>query len=179
MMNTLLKEALKSYEIQQPQIEFIRHNENETYKVKDTLSNNQYVIRIHKLSDDFSLDIFGDKQHSVDSLISEMNILIAIRKNTEIPVQVPIKNKSGEFVTVLGDGTPVTLLTWVDGSIVEEIELTDEVLFEIGEMVGKFHQFSKNWTKSSNLNRYAYDKSLLKSVISKIKTGVELNAFSN
>lgn len=178
-MNALLKEALYNYEIENFQIEFIRHNENETYKVKDTKLNNQYVIRIHKSSTDFSLDIFGDKKHSIDLLIREMNILNAISENTEIPVQIPIKNKNGEFVTVLSDKTLVTLLTWVDGNTVEEIELTDKVLFKIGEVVGKFHRFSKNWSESSNFNRYSYDKSLLISMISKIKRGVELNIFSS
>ncbi len=178
-MNTLLEEALNNYKILDPQIEFIRHNENQTYKLKDTLSNNQYVMRIHKPNTDFSLDIFGDKKHSVDLLISEMNILKAISESTEILVQTPIRNNNSEFVTVLSDGTPVTLLTWIDGNTVEEIELTDDILYKIGEMVGKFHRFSKSWPKSKDLHRYSYDKSLLIRVISKIKTGVELNVLSN
>lgn len=178
-MNTLLNEALNNYEIQYPEIEFIRHNENETYKVRDTLSNAQYVIRIHKPSNDFSLDIFGYKEHSVDLLTNEMNLLNAIRENTDISVQRPMKNKNGEFVTVLSDGTPATILTWVDGKTVEEIEITDEVLFKIGEMIGEFHRFSKKWSKVSELKRYSYDKSLLVNTILKIKTGVELNVLSN
>lgn len=178
-MNTLLKEALDNYEIQNPQVEFIRHNENETYKLKDSQLNNQYVIRIHKPSAKFSFDIFGTKKHSVDLRISEMSILNTISKNTEIPVQIPVKNKNDEFVTVLSDGTPVTLLTWIDGNTAEEIELTDDVLFKVGEMVGKFHAFSKSWTKSNNLNRYSYDKKLLIEVMSKIKMGTKLNIFSS
>lgn len=35
-MNTFLKEALNNYEIQHPQIEFLRHNENETYNIRFT-----------------------------------------------------------------------------------------------------------------------------------------------
>lgn len=178
-MNTLLKEALYNYEIQHPQIEFIRHNENQIYKLKDMQLNNQYVIRIHKPRSDFSLDIFGDKKPSIDLLVSEMNLLNAISKNTEIPVQIPIKSKNGDFVTVLSDGTPVTLLTWVDGKTVEEIELTDKVLFKIGEMLGRFHDFSKKWSKNINLNRYSYDKNLLINMLSKIETSVKLNVFSS
>lgn len=178
-MSDLLKEALSNYEIRNPQIEFIRHNENETYKVVDTLLNKQYVIRIHKPSMDFSLDIFGSKKHSTDLLMSEMSILNAIQNNTEIQVQAPVKNKNGEFVTVLSEGTPVTLLTWLDGHTIEEIELTDGVLFKIGEMVGKLHRFSKKWSKSSESNRYSYDKALLEHIVSKIKTGVDINVITN
>lgn len=178
-MNTLLKEALHNYEIQHPQIKFIRHNENQIYKIQDTQLNNQYVIRIHKSSSDFCLDVFGDKKPSIDLLVSEMNILNAISENTEIPVQIPMKNKNGDFVTVLSDGTPVTLLTWLDGETVEKINLTDKVLFQIGEMLGHFHQFSKNCSKNINLSRYSYDKNLLINVISKIETGVKLNVFSS
>lgn len=172
-MNTLLKEALSNYEIKEPQIEFIRHNENETYKLKDTLLNNQFVIRIHKPSVDFSLDIFGNQIHSVDLLMSEMTILSTISNETDIPVQIPIKNKNGDFVTVLSDGTPVTLLTWTKGDTLENIMLTDEVLIKIGEMVGKLHRFSKVWCQNRNLNRYSYDQELLKKVIKEIKKGIE------
>lgn len=107
-----------------------------------------------------------------------MNILNDIRENTDIQVQIPIKNRNGEFVTVLNDGTPVTLLTWIAGDTVEEIELTDDILFKVGEMVGKFHNFSKTCSENNNLNRYSYDKKLLIEVISKIKTGVKLNVIS-
>ncbi|GKX66209.1 phosphotransferase enzyme family protein [Inconstantimicrobium mannanitabidum] len=178
-MNAILNEALNNYEVQCPKVEFIRHNENETYKVKDELTNAQYVVRIHKPSEKFSLDVFGDEKHSVSLLESEMKLINSIRENTDILVQQPIKNKEGSFVTVLNDGTPVTLLSWIEGSTVQESKINEEVLFTIGKMVGKFHRFSKKYSKDSNLDRYSYDKSLLVNTILKIKTGVELNILSS
>lgn len=172
-MNPLLNEALSNYEIKEPQIEFIRHNENETYKIKDTLSNNQFVIRINKPSVGFSLDIFGKQMYSVDLLMSEMAILNAISKETNIPVQIPIKNKNGELVTVLRDGTPVTLLTWRKGDTLENTTLTNDIMIKIGEMVGKLHRFSEIWCENKNLNRYFYNQKLLEKVIREIERGIK------
>lgn len=177
-MNNLLREALYNYEINQPQIEFIRHNENETYKIKDMLLDKQYVIRLHKSSEDFSLDIFNFHQHSIKYLSSEINILNCIRSNTKIGVQTPIKNKYGEFVTILSDGTPVTLLSWISGNTIENIELNDHILFKLGMIVGEFHQFSKAWSESKNVSRYSYDKTLLRRMAFKLTYGLQLKVIS-
>jgi len=178
-MNDLLREALCNYEINQPQAEFIRHNENKTYKIKDMLLNKQYVIRIHKSSEDFSLDIFHSHKHSIDYLNGEINILNSIRRNTKIGVQIPIKNKGGEFVTILKDGTPVTLLSWIDGNTIDNIKLNDHILFKLGAMVGKFHQFSKAWSESKKISRYSYDKMLLKRMAFKLIDGLQLKVLSS
>ncbi|OOM78152.1 homoserine kinase [Clostridium puniceum] len=178
-MKDLLGEALYNYEINQPQVEFIRHNENETYKIKDMLLNKQYVIRIHKSSEDFSLDIFKEDKHSIDYLTGEINILNCIRRNTKIGAQMPIKNKYGEFVTILKDGTPVTLLSWINGNTIDNIKLNNHILFKLGAMIGEFHQFSKAWSESKKISRYSYDKMLLKRMKCKLIGGLRLKAISN
>jgi len=143
----------------------------------DTLSKKNYVIRIHKPSDNFSLDIFGAQGHSLDLLAREMDILNALREGKDITVQEPVKNKEGSFVSVLADGTPATLLTWVDGETVDKLELTYDILFKIGETIGKFHRTSKTWNAGS-LGRYSYDSSLLSTMLLKLKKGVGLKIFS-
>ncbi|EKQ57192.1 MULTISPECIES: phosphotransferase [unclassified Clostridium] len=178
-MNGLLAEALSNYEILQPEIEFIRHNENETYKITDKLLNKKYVARIHKSSRDFSLDIFGENKHNIDFLSGEINILKAIRVSTEIPAQIPVKNRYGNYVTILRDGTPVTLLTWINGITIDKIELTYEILFKLGKMIGRFHNFSKNFSEVSNLKRCSYDKIFLKKMSFKLIEGVELKVLSS
>lgn len=55
----LLQEALSHYDFRNPQAEFIRYNENATYKLTDAITLSQYVLRIHQSSDSFSLDVFG------------------------------------------------------------------------------------------------------------------------
>ncbi|WP_315074749.1 phosphotransferase [uncultured Clostridium sp.] len=178
-MNTLIEEALCNYKIRYPKVEFIRHNENEIFKVTDMLLNKQYIIRIHKSSKGFSADILRDNENPFNLHMSEISIIRSINKNTDINVQVPVKNIHGDFVTKLRDGTLVTMLTWINGKTIDEIELTDEVLFEIGKMVGKFHKFSKVWSESKKINRYCYDKKLLKRISFKLIKGIKLKVISN
>ncbi len=177
-MNPLLKEVIANYPIQNPQIKLIRHNENETYRLIDLFESKQYLLRIHKPTTDFSLKIFGVKIHSIASLQSEMQILNAIHEHTEIPVQIPVPNNNDELVTVLSDGSPATLLSWLDGNTIEGTELTSDILFKIGEMIGLFHRFSKAWSESSNLDHYSYDRSLLSIVMAEIQNGVKPNSIS-
>lgn len=177
-MNNLLKEALNNYEINQPEVEFIRHNENITYKIKDQILNKKYVLRIHKSNEDFSLEIFHDCKNIVKHVYEEINILNSIRDNTNMDIQTPIKNKNGHFVTLLTDGTPVTLLTWIDGNTIDKAPLNEEILFKLGAKVGEFHKFSKWWSEDNKTSIYSYDKRLLKKITHKLIDGVELKAIS-
>ena len=178
-MNNLLKEALYNYEINQSEVDFIRHSENETYKIKDMVLNKQYVLRIYNPSEEFSLDIFNGFKSPRDYTWEEMNILNSIRRYTKINVQMPIRNKNGDFVTILNDGIPVTLLSWISGTTLEKVELSDSILFKLGIMVGKFHKFSKEWSVTQNLNRYSYDKVLLKKIAFKLIGGLELKVITS
>lgn len=173
-MDNLLIEALKSYEINKPEVEFIRHNENKTYKVKDSILNKRYVLRIHKASEGFSLEIFHDYKNIVKHVHEEINILNSIRDNTNMEIQTPIKNKNGHFITLLTDGTPVTLLSWINGDTIDKTPLNEEILFKLGAKVGEFHRFSKEWSESKKTSLYSYDKGLLKKITHKLIDGVEL-----
>lgn len=42
----MIKETLAQYNIKNPSVEFIRYNENVTYKITD--KNDKYLLRIHK-----------------------------------------------------------------------------------------------------------------------------------
>ncbi|OOM79413.1 phosphotransferase [Clostridium sp. BL-8] len=178
-MNTLIEEALCNYKIRYPQVEFIRHNENEIFKVTDMLSNKQYIIRIHKSSKRFSSDILRDNENSFNLHMSEINIIRSINKYTDICSQIPVKNKYGDFITKLSDGTLVTMLTWINGKTIDEIELTDKILFELGKMVGKFHKLSKIWVENEKMDRYCYDRKLLKKISFKLVRGIKLKFISN
>jgi hypothetical protein len=46
--NIIANDVLSKYPIARPEIQFIRHNENITYKVIDRISNKNYLLRIHK-----------------------------------------------------------------------------------------------------------------------------------
>ncbi|OPJ58058.1 phosphotransferase enzyme family protein [Clostridium oryzae] len=177
-MDDLLKEALGNYNIENPKIEFIRHNENKTFRLKNPRSMQEYVLRIHKTSRDFSKDIFGESEQRLDFLNGEMEVLDFIRRDTDLLIQMPIKNRDGKFVTILKDGTFVTVLTWIDGNTIEETKQTEDIAYKVGQMVGKLHNLPKYKIESSNIKRYYYDKKLLLNSIVKIRSILDARIIS-
>jgi Ser/Thr protein kinase RdoA (MazF antagonist) len=61
-MEKLLQEAISRYNLGNPKIEFIRHNENATYKIVDGQA--EYVLRIHNHKEGFNIDILGEDTYS-------------------------------------------------------------------------------------------------------------------
>ena len=69
-MESCMCEALDQYAFTDPQTEFIRHNENITYKITD--GTKRYELRIHKPAEGFSLGIYKAGDSRTAYLESEM-----------------------------------------------------------------------------------------------------------
>ena len=103
----MLKEALLHYNMSHARVELIRHNENITYCGK-----RKYLLRMHK-----SKEGFDTKWHYTEYSIfqikeNEMKYLEFLRSKG-ILVQTPIRNREHKLVTILSDGTVVTMLHWL------------------------------------------------------------------
>lgn len=154
----MIEEAVMYYNFNTAVTQLLRHNENLTYKiVKD---DNSYLLRIHKPIEGFNLDFLRMEANPYKQIEDEMNILEYLNENSVIGTQKVIKNIYGNSVTILKDGTPVTVLGWIDGITLDNIVITSQIAFNIGTMLGDVH----NKLKTLKLeNRYTYnDKLLLK-----------------
>ena len=167
-MNNLIKEALFLYDFKAPQLEFIRHNENITYKVVD--KDKSYVLRVHKPIEGFSLGIFivGDKSKYIKC---EMDILNYLHINLNKLIQKPVKNINGDIVGILSDGSPVTVLQWIDGNDLSKTKINEDVAIKIGKLIAWLHQNSdslidhlKKNNANNKIDRYMYNQQLLKTV---------------
>lgn len=167
-MTERIQEALRYYPIDQPQIEFIRHNENVTYKVTDLATGKMFVVRIHQPNINFSLELLGIQQHSAAALQSELDLIETLALHTDIAMQVPLANRDGSYVTTLADGTPATVLSWVDGETIEQAEITSDILCSIGWMVGKMHAHFSETAHQRGYSRYAYDQTLVDRIRHKV-----------
>lgn len=97
---------------------------------------------------------------------SEMEVLTYLEKIFQLGTQKVIRNKSGEPVTVLSDGSMVTSLEWVKGKTLENVEITNELAFMIGMMIGSVHTSMR---KVKIENRYIYGSEMdLASIFSHI-----------
>jgi Ser/Thr protein kinase RdoA (MazF antagonist) len=169
-MDTLIEEALAKYCLGNPEVVFIRHNENQTYKVVDGKC--AYVLRIHKHREGLNFDFLGDGLYSKSALNSEVIIVNELREHTNIPLQSHCANKDGDYVSELSDGTLATMLTWLKGTTLENVEsMTDDTLFNLGVMLGELHTFSRKRSRSWDLNRQRYDSSILRNIIRCIEKG--------
>lgn len=169
-MDNLLQEALGAYSFEDPDVVFLRHNENRTYKVKDR--ERSYVLRIHQPVEGYSLGILAACGHPLDYIHSEMRMLEHLHPTSGLPLQQPVRNRQGQRVTKLADGTPVTVMLWIEGFPLSEMDMTPEIAGAIGEAVAGLHLAAKPIElgdegdfrlpgDSEPLHRYAYTQELL------------------
>jgi len=173
-MDNKLKEALGMYDLTSSKVDLIRHNENVTYKVTD--GGNTYVLRIHQPADGFSLDMLHKGFGKLELIQNEMKAIINLACNTDILLQQPIYNGDGDFVAVLSCGTPVTLLSWVEGETLETLEMTGELFFTIGKTIADMHKYLS--ICNQKYARFSYDQSLLPSISEQICLATMSNALT-
>jgi Ser/Thr protein kinase RdoA (MazF antagonist) len=174
----LLSEALGLYILKQPKAELIRHNENMTYKITD--ADKKYVLRIHKRVEGFSTDIHGMSFSHMELVQGELNIISALKNGADILVQTPVYGLNGILVQSLSDGTPVTLLEWIEGQTVENAGMTPEILRNSGKLMAKIHSFFSQCNEiEKKYSRYSYDQSTLTHIADKIESAARVEAISN
>lgn len=156
----MIDKALQLYNFNNPNAELIRHNENMTYKITDGMKS--YVMRIHKSIEGFNLDLLRLNIDKTDLIANEMEILQFLDSQGNLLTQKVKHSACGQSVALLDDKTPVTVLDWVEGLTIENIDLTPEIAFNLGTMIGKLHNTLTQFPPS---NRYHYDSTLLSRMI--------------
>lgn len=162
----LIKEALIKFKVQDNKIEFIRHNENLTFKIDD-----KYLLRIHKSADTFQ-GISNYIEMDQEKLrLAELEFLEYLRGNG-MNLQVPVRSGDNSYIIELSGGVYATMLNWIPGVTVDQKKATVELCREIGQMVAKLHKAAAGFY---NENALRYDSKLflkLKNLISgEIKKG--------
>ncbi|SDN67494.1 Ser/Thr protein kinase RdoA involved in Cpx stress response, MazF antagonist [Paenibacillus sp. yr247] len=152
MIDEAIIDVLSKYGIFHPDIEFLRHSENRTYKVSDLVKGNSYLLRIHQ-------PITGNLeglQHTNNGLISELQLLEEIAIQTKLIVQQPIRNCYGDFITKIehdGKNINCSLLTWVTGKdMKKEDVLVEEFVTKLGAMIAELHKFFREYYKCVSSN---------------------------
>jgi Ser/Thr protein kinase RdoA (MazF antagonist) len=172
VMTDTLTEALRLYPLKQPEAELIRHNENMTYKIAD--GDSRYVLRIHKPVEGLSLDMLGTVNTKTELIRNELAILSALRQSTAVSLQKPAAGLDGEALQSLADGTPVTLLSWVDGQTFRKAERTNGLLYSCGVLMAEMHAFFAQPSEmAAAYERYYYDQSLLPAIANRIEQAVQ------
>jgi len=173
------EQVLKRYSFVDPSIEFIRHNENITYKITTKPDNRSYLLRIHS---PISAG-FAGLQHTRDGLQSEMFFLQEIHQKSILKAQKPIVNQEGELVTAYISEryglTYATLLEWIDGStLTQNEENKASIIFKLGQSVASLHEFSQTLT-TLKLHRPVYNASRIDEALIELRQGVSNGALNH
>lgn len=156
-MEGLVHDVLLEYEFENPQLTFMRHNENITYMVED--KGNKYVLRIRKSVDGFNSDIFASEYSLYELMEDEIKIINHARMISGLKLQRPIRNRRGELVSSLSDGYPACVMEWIEGCVINEKSVTEEEAKSLGAMVAQLQKGLKGL--ESNLKRFKYTEMLI------------------
>ncbi len=137
-------DIIQNYTIEKPVVSYIRHNENLTYHVVDEASGQKYLLRIHQAA----YASMSGIQHTLPALEAEMDLLYELNATTALRVQHPVRNVSGEWVTVWrseeGKEICCTVLEWIEGRDIQQGErLTTEQIYDLGVQLQTLHQLGR------------------------------------
>jgi Ser/Thr protein kinase RdoA (MazF antagonist) len=130
-LRQLAVKVLQAYEINEPRLTSLRHEDNTTFRV-DSATGEQYVLRIHRPS-----------RKTVAEVRSEMMWLTTLCQETDLVVPQPVPTREGELVIVRSvEGVPeprmCVLLRWIPGRFVDE-GLTSSHLERVGMFMARLH----------------------------------------
>ncbi|WP_062322568.1 phosphotransferase enzyme family protein [Paenibacillus pabuli] len=142
--DNMAAEIMKLYSMEKPVVSFIRHNENLTYQVVDEATRQKYLLRIHQAA----FASMAGIQHTQPALEAEMNLLQELQATGPLRVQTPVRNTSGEWVTLWLDETGkeicCTVLEWIEGRDIKQGErLTKEQIHDLGVQLQTLHQYGR------------------------------------
>lgn len=176
----IAKEILTSYPISVPVIQFIRHNENITFKITDGVNNKNYLLRIHKPSTE---GLFG-LQHTLEGIKSEIKILQELNQKGLLYAQKPMPNNLGKYITEskldnFSHPCYATILEWIEGfTLTLKEENIKEITFTLGQNLALFHKSLIEFKPSKDFTRPIYDVDRIDTAIDELKYCVEVNLFS-
>lgn len=134
-MNALLNEALAAFGLTGAQAEFLRHNENLTYRV-----DGRYLLRIHKAAEGLHVDHAPALRRAERAFLRHL-------ADKGLHVQRPAAH------AMLADGTQASLLTWLEGHHITQEEFTPALQHQLGGMLAHMQRAAADF-RHPDVRRY-------------------------
>lgn len=163
-------QALEVYGLGDAPYVFLQHSENLTFRVDAPAGTR--LLRIHTPIS----PLMGNHGANVDMIESEMVWLEALRQNTNLMVQQPVRNRDRAFVTQVAQGKRsfnCTMLEWLAGEVYSSELESEENVAQLGDVVGKLHHFSSEWLRPAEFSRPKRDGAHFKKMLNALKPTVE------
>ena len=152
--------ALDRYDLAEPQLQFVNHGENTTFRLdtdertllppSSPFVNGRYLLRIH-----------GASYNSPAEINSELMWLHALRQDMNLAVPEPLLNRAGQFaglVESVGVPEPRTcsVLRWMRGAMHSDHPQPHHVK-KLGRLVATLHEHARHWQPPADFTRRRWD----------------------
>jgi Ser/Thr protein kinase RdoA (MazF antagonist) len=160
------------YDLRDAPCQYIQHSENVTFKIQHPHGGTR-LFRIHLPV----VPSLGGHGANPEVVKSELLWLEALQRDTDLPVQQPIRNRMEHLVTriTMEDERPFncSLLKWLEGEPYQRELESAETAQELGAVIGKMHQFASQWMLPAGYTRPQRDALYFKKALLALTPAVE------
>jgi Ser/Thr protein kinase RdoA (MazF antagonist) len=142
----LAEQVLGLYELpRDSRVHLVGLSENEIYRV-DAPSGRRWALRVQRPG-------YQSKQ----SLVSEIDWLVALRRDGVVATPVPVAGCNGEWIQSAGESRNVVLFEWEDGRP-PQIQMDLRQCFRtLGAITAQMHKHSRTWQRPEGFERFTWD----------------------
>jgi Ser/Thr protein kinase RdoA (MazF antagonist) len=148
--------ALDAYPVADPQLRFVTHGENTTFKVSTGgAAVERFLLRVHRPAR------HGRHIDSNAAIRSELRWLTALRAQTDLSVPEPLLTRDGELTTTAAaPGVPepriCSVLRWMDGRVYTDSP-RPVYLHRLGGAMARLHNHADAWPRPDDFVRIQWD----------------------
>ena len=178
-MNDITKQILSFYDMDIKSAENLNHNDS--FKLTDN-ADNRYFLKIYGKNNDYDI-ITGRVYHTYEQIQLESEILFLL-SDSVLKTALPLKNKNGDFVTILtpdssGEAMFATITSFVDGAVRKLTEApTEEMAYITGVSAAQLHLESKKKLLPIAVKRLHKRQDYIRQIKDILSKGIEIGTLT-
>jgi Ser/Thr protein kinase RdoA (MazF antagonist) len=150
-------QALGAYPLAAPEMRFIPHGENTTFRVDAMVAGGRarFLLRVHRPAR------HGRRLDPETAVGSELDWLTALRADTGLSVPEPVRTTSGKLTTAAAspdvpEPRVCSLLRWMDGRVHSSAPRPVH-LRRLGTVMARLHNHAAQWCPPPGFTRIRWD----------------------
>lgn len=156
--------VLDRYRLHPTRLLRVNESHNSTWRIEDARGR-RFVLKIHRPTE------------RIDAIRSEMQWLDALSSETDLLVPRPIRNRDGELITVLDDGRPCRMMTWVHG-VRRGRSMRTKHLESLGELMARLHLHAMQFKRPRGFYRPTFGRERLLVRLTTLRTSHKQRAIT-
>jgi Ser/Thr protein kinase RdoA (MazF antagonist) len=153
----LAGQALGAYPLVAPELRFVAHGENTTFRVDAMVAGgpDRFLLRVHRPAR------HGRRLDSAAAVGSELDWLTALRADTGLSVPEPFRTTNGKLTTAAAspdvpEPRVCSLLRWMDGRVHSSVPRLVH-LRRLGGVMARLHNHADRWCPPPGFARIRWD----------------------